>query len=89
MSLVSRIGPRRYSKNKVTTQGAPGFYGCPGRVESAHLIELLVTCPNFPEGRPNGVALARMARTKRPGIKVLFVGPAELEQYAVGLQSKR
>jgi hypothetical protein len=58
-------------------------------LEGAYLIELLVTCPNFPDRKPNGVALARMARTKRPGIKVLFVGPPELEHFTEGLGAYR
>jgi CheY-like chemotaxis protein len=35
-------------------------------------IELLITRVRFPDNTPNGVALGRMARIKRPGIKVLF-----------------
>jgi hypothetical protein len=58
-------------------------------LEGAYLIELLVTCPNFPDGKPNGVALARIARARRPGIKVLFVGPTELEHYTEGLGAYR
>ena len=54
-------------------------------LERAERLELLVTCLNFPPGKPNGIALGRMARLKRPSIRVLFVGPADLEEHAAGL----
>lgn len=54
-------------------------------LEGAARIELLVTSPEHGEGKPNGIALARMARIKRPGIKVLFVGQLEYARYAAGL----
>jgi hypothetical protein len=54
-------------------------------LEGAERIEVLVTCLNFAPGKPNGIALGRMARLKRPGIRVLFVGPADLEEFAEGL----
>jgi hypothetical protein len=41
-------------------------------LEHAEHIELLIARVRFPSGTPNGAALARMARLKRPGIKVLF-----------------
>jgi DNA-binding NtrC family response regulator len=54
-------------------------------LEGAHRVELLVACPDFPQGKPNGIALARMARLKRPDITVLFVGPMEAARHAAGL----
>lgn len=42
-------------------------------LEQAKRVELLITCLQFPPGKPNGQALARMARMKRPGIKCIFV----------------
>ena len=42
-------------------------------------------CPQFAAGPPHGVALALMARQKRPGARVLFVGPRELAPYTEGL----
>ena len=48
-------------------------------------IELLITRVRFPSGKPNGVALARMARIKRPGIKVLFTAFPEVQQHTDGL----
>ena|SRR5690242_5802590 len=54
-------------------------------LEGAEQIEVLVTCLDFAPGKPNGIALGRMARLKRPGICILFVGPADLEPLADGL----
>ena len=56
-----------------------------GLLERTERLELLVTCLDFPPGKPNGIAFGRMARLKRPGIRVLFVGPADLEKHAEGL----
>src|SRR5690242_7531024 len=54
-------------------------------LEGAERIEALVTCLDFAPGKPNGIALGRMARLKRPGIRVLFVGPTDLEELSEGL----
>jgi len=54
-------------------------------LEAAATIELLITCADFGPGQPNGIALTRMARHKRPGIRVLFVGEPELEHHMDGL----
>ena len=54
-------------------------------LQNARQIELLVTCADFGPGQPNGVALARMAKSKRPGIKVLFVGEDNLQPFVEGL----
>ena len=55
-------------------------------LERAQRLELLVTtCLDFAPGKPNGIALGRIARLKRPSIRVLFVGPADLEKHAEGL----
>jgi DNA-binding NtrC family response regulator len=48
-------------------------------------FEILITRVRFLPGRPNGVSLARMARLKRPGIKVLFTVAAENIEYTEGL----
>jgi DNA-binding NtrC family response regulator len=48
-------------------------------------IELLITRVRFPSGTPNGAALARMARLKRPDIKVLFAAFPEVQVYTEGL----
>ena len=54
-------------------------------LEHPRLIELLITRVRFPAGTPNGAALARMARLKRPGIKVLFTSFPEVQQHTEGL----
>jgi DNA-binding NtrC family response regulator len=42
-------------------------------LDTVRTIEVLVTRVQFAPGQPNGIALARVARIKRPGIRVLFV----------------
>ena len=56
-----------------------------GALEHPKRIELLITRVRFPAGTPNGAALARMARLKRPGIKVLFTSFPEVRQHTDGL----
>jgi DNA-binding NtrC family response regulator len=53
--------------------------------EGAQRSELLITRMIFGPGQQNGVSLARMARMKRPKIKVLFVALPEMEVHAEGL----
>jgi DNA-binding NtrC family response regulator len=52
-------------------------------LEAAKLTEVLVTRVEFPPGRSNGVSLALMARSKRPGIRVLFLA---LPKYAEAIE---
>jgi DNA-binding NtrC family response regulator len=54
-------------------------------LENAQLVEVPITRVLFPEGTPNGVALGRMARVKRPGVKVLFVEAPELHVCTEGV----
>jgi DNA-binding NtrC family response regulator len=54
-------------------------------LEKAERTDLLITSPNFAPGQPNGVALARMTRLRRPGLKVLFIGPDEVAEHTVGI----
>jgi hypothetical protein len=54
-------------------------------LDAAQRIEVLVTRVQFPPGKPNGIALAGMARVKRPGIRVLFTAHPEFAEYAEGL----
>jgi DNA-binding NtrC family response regulator len=54
-------------------------------LDASHWLEVLVTRVHFGLGKMNGVGLARMARSKRPGIRVLFTALPEFEEYAVGL----
>ncbi len=56
-----------------------------GALAAAERIELLVTRAVFPEGQPNGVSLARMARIRRPGVKILFVARPENQEHTEGV----
>jgi DNA-binding NtrC family response regulator len=46
---------------------------------------LLATRMRFAPGKPDGVALARMARKKSPGIKVLFTAMPDSAEHVVDL----
>jgi PleD family two-component response regulator len=48
-------------------------------------IDVLVTRTFYPEGRPNGISLALMARRKRPGIKIVFTSREEKERFTEGI----
>jgi hypothetical protein len=48
-------------------------------------FEILITRARFPVGQLNGVALAQMARTKQPWIKVVFTIAAENLEYTEGI----
>ena len=54
-------------------------------LEKAERVEMLITRVKFAPGKINGVALALMARAKRPGIQVIFTALAEFEHLAAGL----
>lgn len=54
-------------------------------LEGAQCIELLVTSADFGPSQPNGVALARIARVKRPRIRVLFIGEPEHDYLFAGI----
>ncbi len=54
-------------------------------LEAAERTELLITRVAFPVGKPNGVSLARMARVKKPGVRVLFAARDENRQHTEGL----
>jgi DNA-binding NtrC family response regulator len=54
-------------------------------LDTSHWLEVLVTRAFFGLGKMNGVALARMARSKRPGIRVLFTALPKFADYAEGL----
>jgi DNA-binding NtrC family response regulator len=54
-------------------------------LENAQRVEVLITRVRFPRGKPNGTALALMARHKRPGIKVLFTARPEFARHAEGV----
>lgn len=50
-------------------------------LEAARDIELLITSAEFPDHRPNGLALARMTRRRRPELKVIFVNGADMKPH--------
>jgi DNA-binding NtrC family response regulator len=54
-------------------------------LDAAQNIEVLITRVQFLSGKPNGIALARMARAKRPGVRVVFTARPEFEAHAEGL----
>jgi DNA-binding NtrC family response regulator len=54
-------------------------------LDAAQSIEVLVTRVQFPVGKPNGLAVARMARVKRPEIRVIFTAQPEFARYAEGV----
>lgn len=60
-------------------------YAALDALEGARKIEVLVTCEEYGPGKPNGISLALMARHKRPGIKVIFVGTAGTADFAEGV----
>jgi DNA-binding NtrC family response regulator len=53
-------------------------------LDAARTIELLITRITYPPGKPNGLALARMARTRRPQIRILLMAIPEAERHAKG-----
>src|SRR4051794_16202972 len=48
-------------------------------------VRVLVTRVAFRPGRPNGVALARMVKIKRPSTKIVFVARAEYASHTEDL----
>lgn len=54
-------------------------------LETAQSIEVLVTGVDFPPGKPHGISVARMTRTKRPEVKILFTGSPESEEHTLGV----
>ena len=54
-------------------------------LEHASQLELLITRVEYEPGQPHGIALARMARSRRPQVKVLFVALMEHEDRTAGL----
>jgi DNA-binding NtrC family response regulator len=54
-------------------------------LEDSKTAELLISGVRFGLGRPNGVSLARMARLKRPKIKILFTDPPEFAEHTEGV----
>src|SRR4051794_11166981 len=48
-------------------------------------IAALITAVEFGPNLPHGVALARAARARIPGVRVLFIGPPETEALTDGV----
>jgi DNA-binding NtrC family response regulator len=54
-------------------------------LDTAQTVEVLITRVNYPPGKPNGVALALMARNKRPNISVVFTARADMRRHTEGI----
>ena len=54
-------------------------------LDGEHKIELLITRVQFGPGKPHGISLALMAKSKLPKIDVLFTGLPEYEEQARAL----
>ena len=54
------------------------------RLDADPHVKMLITRAQFPAGKPNGITLARMARVKRAGIRVLLVAKPEYSSHAEG-----
>jgi CheY-like chemotaxis protein len=54
-------------------------------LEAAQRIEVLITRVMFPEGQPNGISLARMALTKKVGVKILFAALPGTQEFTEGV----
>jgi DNA-binding NtrC family response regulator len=50
-------------------------------IEDNSRLKVLVTRVDFGQGRLNGVALAKMLLTRRPGVKAVFVALPENERH--------
>jgi len=79
-SVTAALQAARYE-----TRAFAGSMEAIDALQAAEQIELLITRVAFPEGTPNGVALARMARHKKPGIRVLFAAREEFAEHTEGL----
>jgi DNA-binding NtrC family response regulator len=54
-------------------------------IEASSRVRVLITRVVLGPGKPNGVALARMVRVKRPSTKVVFVAREENAPHTEGL----
>lgn len=54
-------------------------------LEATQSVEVLITRVEFPPGKSNGIALARIVRTRRPGVRVLFIASQDLREFGGGL----
>ena len=54
-------------------------------LEKAQRVDLLITRFRFSPGNPNGLSLALMARSRRPGVKVVFTARPNDQHHAEGI----
>jgi DNA-binding NtrC family response regulator len=54
-------------------------------LDAPQQVSLLITRMRFPPGRPQGISLARVLKTKRPELKILFTAQPELAEHAEGI----
>ena len=80
MFLESRATALRAAGHSVATFDDP--MAAMDALETASRVEVLVTRGTFPTGKPNGVSLALVTRTKRPLLKVVFAARPGLERFA-------
>jgi DNA-binding NtrC family response regulator len=53
-------------------------------LHDAKRIEMLITGARFPASKPNGIALARAAWSRRPRVRVLFMAQSDLVLFTEG-----
>jgi hypothetical protein len=54
-------------------------------LEVARTVTFLITRVQFDDRQPVGLSLARLARAARPQVRVVFTGPPEHRQHAIGI----
>ena len=54
-------------------------------LEVARRITILITRVQFDDGQPIGLSLARLARAAKPEVRVVFTGPNDHRQHAMGI----
>ncbi len=50
-------------------------------LDEAQTVDVLITNADFLPGQPNGLALARMTKQRRPNLKVIFTNGPEKEPH--------
>ena len=53
-------------------------------IPSGRPFDLVVTKVDFGPGKPHGVSLALMMRSRLPGLKVLFISRPEFKEHTTG-----
>ena len=54
-------------------------------LDNVQRVEVLITCVRFPEGKSNGVALARMVKSRKPSIRAIFTAHPAMQEYVEDL----